>query len=356
MARLALFSLLLAATTSCAPPRRSWQPVRSTETSSYAVIWQGAPMHVAPDRSAPSLTLLSARAAREPWGRTALAPFRVLWERDGWVALETLGAPSDPHCATSPPALASMRLKLFVPSAALVPVTTREVDQSFQDGTSIHLGRGVPLEPLGNQNLFRARFGSLTTVVRLAPGEVGTRYLPSTPAPPLGRAMMLSGEALEAGVPTIAESGRVHSDHANAMPAEVIDMQGGSESRVEIRPRCGRLVVRVPFHAVGPPAGLLFGALGRDTTGDTFLEAGTPLFWGDGREAGRTSERLFLRREIAGAEGRRCFTHALRFVPPEAAAPDPSAFITLCVAARDVIDPSVPLARRLDDPAGAESR
>lgn len=348
MARVAFALLLL----SCAPARRSWQPVQTPQAVSYAVIWQGAPLHVAPSPSAPAVRLMSDRASQQPWGRTALSPFRVLWERDGWIALETLGEPDASHCAPAPPALRPMRLKLFVPTAALVPVTTREIHQEFPDGTELHLARGVPLEPLGSRDLYRARMGELTTVVRLSPGEVGTRYQPSEPLAPLPIELMLGGDALAAGVPTLAGSGRVHADHAVALPAAMVDMQGGSESRVEIRPRCGRLVVRVPFQAVGPPSGLVLGSFRGGASGDTWIEAGAPITWGSGDEAGVASERVFVTREVEGGAGTRCFAHALRYVPENEAAPDPSAFITVCARERDVVDPSVPPSRRLDDPAG----
>jgi len=177
-ATLALGVALLAC--ACGPQRRQWRPPEGAARegpSSYGVVPVGADFFIAPDPRAPTVPLASPATARAPWLSEEVVAVRVIGERRGWVAVETLGDDGDAHCAAPRPALRGLRLRLYVHARALGAVTVREVDQSFPDGTSVHLARGVPLTGAGAGRLFRARMGDLTTniaeqVIYLVTGEV----------------------------------------------------------------------------------------------------------------------------------------------------------------------------------------
>ena len=325
--------LLLAS--SCAPRRIQWQPREVPEaqrTSSFAVVWAGARFHTAPSADAPVVSLAPGGDPREPWARDTFIALRVISERAGWTTLETLGVDQGAHCAPARPALRPLRLRVHVTSRALVRVTVRDIDQPFQDGTSVALSRGVPLEPLGRGGLYRARLGSMSTVVRLEPSAVGTRYLPSEPDGASASAVgTLSDGALRAGIPIVGQTGRIHSSAHRPIPIWAVEPRG-SESVVELRTRCSRLRARVPAHLVGD------GWSSSDAVtptapaaGPPSVRAGAPMFWEDGAEAGVVTEPLGLSDEVEGRGATRCFR---RLTHTDSTNP-----ITLCFRAEDVVDP-----------------
>lgn len=375
----------------CAPRRRAWHPTvdphayaaSALAASAYAVVWRGAPLHVAPDRSAPAISLLGPDLSREPWAHAAFTPFRLISEQAGWVELETLGAPATEHCAPGIERLEPFRLRFFVPREALMTVTTREASQRFADGTSITLSRGVPLERVGGE-MWRARMGSVSAAVRLGGADIGTRYLPSAPIDRSPRALTLSADAVAAGVPILGQTGRLEGERGEPLPVYATHGRGASELLVELRPSCARIEVRVPAHVVvetgtGPlverraldsdgavpePPGSYGGtpeSIPENTPESTpentpesnlentpVVEPGAPVFLRDGRRAGVVAHRTGLAEELAARAERRCFRVALREVPE--GTEDEAAWLELCFDRRDVVDPGAGIGTRLDAP------
>jgi len=230
-----------------------------------------------------------------------------------------------------------------------VPVTTREVEQTFPDDTSIELSRGVPLDPLGSTGLFRAHLGGVSTVLRLDAGDVGTRYLPSPPLPHPDTTRVLSSDALAADVPILGETGRLEGEREGSLDVYEATSRGNSELFVEVRPRCARAVVRVPAHVVTEVSGRISGREAEEPSTPPLVRAGATVYWSDGREAGTVASRADPGEEVERHGDRRCFRRAVRPVPPEASS-DPSAAVVLCFDRRDVIDPDVGPAELLDAP------
>lgn len=346
MRRAALALALLAV--ACGPQRRQWRPPDDAPqgaATSFAVVPAGADFYIAPDPRAPTVSLTSPGTARAPWLSDEVVAVRVIGERRGWVAIETLGEPGEAHCAPARPALLPLRLRLYVHARALGAVTVREVDQSFDDGTAVHLARGVPLTGAGHGRLFRAQMGDVTAVVRLDTSAVGTRYLPSAPAERDEPEGWLAADALHAGVPILGQTGRVQSSAAHAdAPVYAIEA-GGSEARVELRPRCGRLRVRVPAHVVRAPDSVVLGEHTPSPPAPPFAEAGTALYWPGGREAGTVTARIGLGPEEVGESTatHRCFARALHA--------SAEASVVLCVR-RDAVDEPGAAARGLAAPGG----
>ncbi|MEZ4336131.1 MAG: hypothetical protein R3B82_05840 [Sandaracinaceae bacterium] len=297
----------------CGPQRVRWEPQPTTpDASSFGLVWVGTPFHLAPDPRAPTVSLAPPGAALAPWLGDTFVPVRVLAERRGWARVETLGPDAAAHCVPEAPGIRPFRLRLYIESRALSQLTVREVGQRFDDGTSAWIARGVPLERLPQPGFFRIRLGEMSTVLRLEPSAVGTRYLPSEPrpeaGPPAGR---LSYDALRAGVPVLGQTGRVHSSVAadDVLLTSVEPL--GAEALVTMTPRCAELRVRVPIHLVGGPADLLSGTATPEAPTAPFVEPGTPIFWPGGREAGTVVERIGLDHEVEGDAERRCFGRAL---------------------------------------------
>jgi hypothetical protein len=332
----------------CGASRRAWQPppvpVGAASPAAFAVVRLSQPLSLAPSREAPTVWGVAPETLYGGTAEPTYAVVRVLGEEGDWVALETLGEPSEAHCAPDVRGLEPFRLRLFVPTSALVPVTQREVTQALDDGTRIELGRGAPLEAL-ERDLYRVRVDGLRTVLRLTRADVGTRYLPSAPRETAPSRRALRPEVLASAVPIVGRTGRVDAALPLAFPVHAEDPRGG-ETRVELRPRCGRLVVRVPSHAVmdveptvpEPPAVV--------ATAGPRVPAGTPVHWRDGRQAGVVTHEVVLSRELAPSGRRRCFAHALRPATPA----DPAPELELCFDRGSIRDPEVGPARRLDAP------
>ncbi len=336
--------------TACGPARRAWQPppvpVDAAAPAAFAVVLLSQPLSTAPSSEAPAVwgtspVALYGGGAPEP----SFAVVRVLGTEGDWVAVETLGEPSEAHCVPGVEGLEAFRLRLFARSSALVPVTQREVVQQLDDGTRVALGRGAPLEPLPQRDFYRARLGVLRTVLRVDRASVGTRYLPSAPVTLEPTPRVLSPDVLPAALPILGRTGRVDAALPVAYPVHDEGVRGG-ESFVELRARCGRLVVRVPSHAVvdAPPADPP-APDASPRTGPT-VRAGTIVHWRDGRAAGVTTRTVQLGAEFAPSGRRRCFAHALRPITPA----DPSPELELCIDRGAVDEPGIGAAHRLDPP------
>jgi hypothetical protein len=344
----------------CAPARRTWQPTvtpGALTASAYVVVWRGAPLHVAPDRTAPAISLLGPTPSGEPWAHAAFTPFRLVREERGWVELETLGEPASTHCAPAIAPLESFRLRFFVPREALMTVTARESSQRFSDGTSISLSRGVPLERVGGE-MWRARMGTVSAVVRLASADLGTRYLPSAPVDRSTRAVTLSADAVAAGVPILGQTGRLEGERGEPLPVYATHGRGASELLVELRPPCARVEVRVPAHVVMDDEAAREADVSSAAEAEVpeapghasgpSVEPGAAITFRDGRAAGVVARRTNLLSELAPREARRCFRVELRDIPE--GTEDEAAWLELCFDRRVVMDPGAGVAARLDAP------
>lgn len=329
------WALALALLASCGRPSRvPWQPAQPSRVDgprAFAVVWAGADFHVAPDASAPTVPLMPPSRAREPWARDTFMAFRIVGEADGWVTVETLGSGGEAHCTAERPALSPFHLRLHVTSRSLVPVTVREVTQTFDDGTAVRLARGVPLESIGRGRLFRARLGQLSTVVRLDPRDVGTRYLPSEPPEAVPMQGLLSAETLRAGVPIVGRTGRVQSSEIRTDVVVHARERRDADEIVELRPRCARLSVRVPARVVREPAGLLSGRVTGPSDAPPYVDRGARIFWPDGRDAGVITRRVTAGEEVGSEGDLRCFARALHF--------DAEPSVVLCFARAAVVTP-----------------
>jgi hypothetical protein len=351
--------LVTVALSGCRGPRRAWVPLAPASTpallESFGVIALSTPLSTAPDRAA--LGFWGAVPSRvgvtqEP----TYAAVRLVGGDAAWVEVETLSEPGrEPgreHCVDGIAGLEPFRLRLFVPGSALVPVTQREIAREFADGTRVELARGVPIGVLGRGTVQQVRLGALRVPVELGPMDVGVRYLPSEPQDESPSRRVLRGELLAAGVPVLGESGRVESVEARDVPVYA-EVPRGSERSVELRPRCGRLVLRVPAHGVGDAAPILRPegdleerAGAAETPPAKVVSAGARVYWRDGRDAGVVARDVTLGDELEGSSGRRCFARALR----PASEADPSPTLELCFDRHAVVDAGVGLARRLDAP------
>ncbi|MGE3636717.1 MAG: hypothetical protein AB7P00_42840, partial [Sandaracinaceae bacterium] len=315
-----------------------------------AVVSMDTPLYAAPSRGATQVHLLPAfLRGREPrsYRMTAL---RVLGEVDGWVELETPGELERAPCVSSIERLRPFRIRLFARADALLPVTAREVTQTFADDTAITLDRGVPLEPLPGTPLYRALLGNLSAVIRLAGPEVSTRYFPSepraeVPTPNEG----VPTDVLARGALILGETGRVEVNEPDLfVPVYGARERGTGERILELRTACAVVFARAPSDA---PASGLLGVLSSTPDSEPpqiVLRAGASLSWPDGSPAGEMLERVELARRLASRGDRRCFAVPVR--DHVLTDDDDDATIELCTDAAHALDPTRGPADALDAP------
>jgi TonB family protein len=103
----------------------------------------------------------------------------VIGERDGRVELETLGSEAGKHaCAGTFSGLGDFRLRFYLPSRAdLLPVSTKEHEHAFADGTKVRLAPGIPVPPGSTELVVR---GTPVTVT-IPADRLGPSYVPGQP-------------------------------------------------------------------------------------------------------------------------------------------------------------------------------
>ena len=348
---LVCLSLALGLTSACGPRRARWRPtptpVGPTGGSLHgpagqlteAVVWSGARFLVSPREGATAISLAPAASALEPWLRDTFLSVRVVEQRGDFITIETAGDPARCSARRQAAAPGALQLRLHVPAGALAQVTTREITQRFEDGTELTLRRGVPVEQLGRDLLYRVQPGSVSFVVRLNPSDVGTRFLPSEEPEPIGLSRgSLSAEHLRAGTPSLGGTGAVHSTAGTAIAVWAAEPRAAS-SLVQLRPACAELTVLVPQDAVGPPIEMSPPEPSPPPRAPYAL-ADTTATWRGGAPAGVVVSPLNLGEERAEDGGARCFLHRLS----ESATP-----LELCFPRARIVD-AHPRGRALSAP------
>ncbi|HET6582463.1 MAG TPA: AgmX/PglI C-terminal domain-containing protein, partial [Nannocystaceae bacterium] len=328
------------AATPTAPPREP--PPRG-----FALVRGGADLFSKPDASAKigALPIAKATAPSDP----ALAPVPptgtvvvVVGAHDDFIAVETL-VDANQHCASGLATWSDLRVGLFVRRADLLRVTTKKVEHTFADGTSVAVDAGAPIgdTPSGaGEHVVDA--GGVALELPLPADAIGVFYEP-TRRPWDSGADRVRGDALAYG------GGRPLG------PAAALDRDGNGVIARERKPaEDGRALVRVgsrcatvwaladataiePFelhsglYAMkgGTSAGIL-GLIGSAGGGGLELEirAGAALTWPDGRPAG-VAERAITSTHAPRIDGARSCL-AVPFALDDATGPE------LCVATADV--------------------
>jgi len=313
----------------------------------------------------------------------------VVGEQDGRLVVETLAAePPEHHCAATLDGLGDFRLRLYLASSDLLPVTTHDFEHEFGDGTKIRLTRGVPV-PQGAAELV-VRGTSLK--VEVPTEELGRYYEPGEPLPatdPKGSIRSLAGHSLTYGGQALAED-ELFSESGELNHYGVVAK--GSDTLVTVRNPCAEIVALVSTERMSAPpplakhfspeaaaeaAGILgrmddesghflaspYGAafaVGNDDedvwggltgtevggfagivgAGTTYeVKAGAAILWSDGSSAGQVLSNHSFSVAPRDLEGRSCFDVALSKDQPSA--------VTLCFARTDVSEVASPTAMGL---------
>ncbi|MEM7157159.1 MAG: AgmX/PglI C-terminal domain-containing protein [Myxococcota bacterium] len=186
----------------------------------------------------------------------------VVGAKDGRLAVELLSTnPLEHHCTASLKGLEDFRLRMYMASDDLLPVLAKDFSKKYEDGTELHVSRGVPLgEVVGPQDI-----SVLGTTVRVDVGadSIGLYYEPGTARELAGNTSSLppkDGHSLLYGSNILAEKGLHETGYGLAVYG--VEAATSGYSRVKLRNRCVEVVAQVSderLHAPPPtvPSGVL---------------------------------------------------------------------------------------------------
>lgn len=282
--------------------------------SGYALIWYDAELFAAPDPAA----ILSRRADAAERYTSMMDRFPVAIVRDAGAFLEvrSLGLRDrEEHCGfrSSQPAYSAMLgelpgltfpgydLRMFVRRRDFVPVLGSQYADSNEDGSSILLAAGTPVEP--NKEALGVRVRSRWFPIYTVPVDLDLSYeLAAIPEPDGGLYDRCDESAKGRLLGQRVSVGEVAGSWNPRCSIEESD--DGERLRVILQDRCARLEMVVDQDP-RPKAGV--GGLGtigsRSPEVETWtVHAGTAVFWRDGTSAGtkRTTETTEARPEVVG--------------------------------------------------------
>lgn len=283
--------------------------------SGYALLWYDAELFATPDPAAN----LSRRAEAAERYTSMKDRFPVAIVRDGGTFLEVrnLGLRDrGEHCGfeSSQPAYSAMLgefpgltfsgydLRMFVRRRDIVPVLGAQYADSNEDGSSILLAAGTPVEP--NQEALGVRVRSRWFPIYTVPVDLDLSYeLAAIPEPEGGLYDRCDESAKGRLLGQRVSVGDVSGSWTPRCSIEESD--DGEQLRVILQDRCARLEMMLDEDP-RPRAGA--GGLGTIGSRPSDIEhwtvqAGTAVFWRDGTLAGtkRTTETTAARPEVVGA-------------------------------------------------------
>ena len=274
-----------------------------------------------------------ARSLRSPPADGAPEPMIArLLTVDGDRALLEVG-PGDErvHCLADTPWSDRWRLRLWVDRAALLPVTTAPIQQTFADGTAIDLRPGALITAQG------LWVDGVLLPTTPAPSVVGDRYRALPPPAPRGDAAAWIDDGTQLsldGRPLPRPPQAWFGDPRRPVQAVLAATDG---ERVRLDSVCGSVTLgaqgRDPdVRGLGGIVGGLMGNMSQDAE-QTRIQAGTPLVWPDGAPAGvlLTAHLLPTAELTPRADGRQCFDLELDWL--DAGPADfPDRHLNVCVA------------------------
>ncbi len=336
-------------------------PATGTGASTrYAIIPRGAPLRTTPDVEAP-IVLMPAHAdfpnnspVRGPSRGTVVT---VVGADGDFIEVETLVADPQWHCEGILDQLVDLRLRLYVPRDAPLWVTTRPVQHTAADGSTVRLPVGVPLRRADRPtDGWIASALGVRVQLPLPAEAVGRSYTAPPPPPsPVERGVLspdahleydgrsIHGRAMLLGQGTTIYGDRHDDDDGRLVMVrnECIEIEARTEAapaRLDRRTQAPRrreagpsLPVSIVGGAAADPAlvdeydarGSVWAGLPREH----HVRSGTTIYWRDGRVAGEVVRDHAWHQDPETEGSRPCFWKSLTA---------DERYVELCFDARDV--------------------
>jgi hypothetical protein len=318
----------------------------SEESIEYVLLYRDAALHEAPDAEGRTHRAFAAdREAASDAGVPRLLA-RVVADHGRWVEIEPAYHYTSICGAQEFLQGAGVTLRFFVARTDLAATVRRPVTVRHDDGTSVELRPGIPLEPVGGRRDRYLVFDEdLRFEVELSSQDVGhvfaaaddfeSRWFDGTPTKP-GSDFFLGGESVGIG------------DSDRARTVEVV-REVGDQYLVSLNRACTNLVVAIDATDLDPSREVFaYGSCcarsgtirGYGFAGSTYLaESGTPVYWPGGGRAGITTQSMRFGERLYDGHNTFCMSTVLvDNALHEAALPDEDQTVHFCL--RDV-DPDL---------------
>lgn len=238
-------------------------------------------------------------------------------------------------CAPLQPELAHVRVRLWVPRDALVPVLDHPITVQLDEHAEITLSPGVPAFATAVEDEFHVRASGITLKVKLPAVPTARWHAPGRQTDATGAVgtlgawygMTLAGKTFPPMGPAGRQLGQLYGDAAGTTWIFADEIEDG-EARVRVKNRCLEVggVVVTDSRSPAPSAGATPAASRRRLLDrPPAILAGTTLRWEDGTAAGVTVAPVTF-----GGTPRKQGEDVCFGVTAEAGAPE------LCASATDV--------------------
>jgi len=288
---------------SVAPPASAAEPAPDEEAGSFVIVDRAAWLHLAPEDGAARLRAAPLDAAPEHAASPSLVLLRRGPPRNGFLPVKVIShsapeheqfgaAPPDQappewsHCYVQPPILAQAQIDAWVRVDDLLPVLTRDVDLTLEDGTRVQLAKGLSVT--GSRGRLRVRGIHMDIVLDTLPrGATATAY--NRTEPPAQR--LLIAEQAGTGSWMVQPTWSVLLDARGDQVLPKRNTADRGEAVDVLRDRC----IRVAFPAaVGPVPRVDESALRGPVTYPIWAERGAAIRLERGTPLGRTGDNLVL--------------------------------------------------------------
>jgi hypothetical protein len=256
----------------------------------------------------------------------AALAFRRVGVRGDWVELETVTAP-ERHCAESLVAPAGVRLRLFAPTFALVPVVSHAARVSGPEGTYT-LGVGLPVRESDDRSSVEIAHAGLRVNVTALP-ETARVYGPAFAEPPRERA-----ERLRPGTRATLPNGAFIEVERDPPVYVLVRNPSAQGARVVVSTPCVWFDANVPSESVLPTMEVEVPERASVRLPRWVVRAGARLSWPDGSPAGRTTAAVTVTDEGRTDGARRCVHVPLRL--SRSVGERASSDVEVCASADDV--------------------
>jgi len=313
-------------------PKGNVEPV--PEVPRYALVRPDTPLRTAPaaDPMNPWRSLdATAADAERGYGWTL---WRVVSEGEGWTGIESVPRTDpDAFCVAAFDPLEGLAVTLWVPTASLGTLTTRQVTQVYTDGTGWQLSAGLPVVVSPNGSAVVRIGGGLSLLLPEAPADLGTTFPPTPPLPPVaGLPVVVPDDNIVPLGPAAALGfDRIHEPL-------ILEEKANLDGLAVAATRCAKIVAPLK------PADVAVDRLGWNAhDGPPLASAagGAVAYWPSGTVAGRVVTDRPFDVEVESAKGRRCFLVDLVKWRPEEESPAPDQILTLCFDGTDILEEDV---------------
>lgn len=277
-------------------------------SGSFVVLRAGTRLFRRPSDEAPSFVF----APQQSTSFDDFRSFEVVGRQGHWIRIRNVpDTMPKRHCARGWEDLNHFAIELWVREVDVQRVTVKPVFAEFDDGTSVMLAAGTPVDPHDAEQWTALGLGA-SARLPLRRADVGTSYRPGALYAPDGSFMDADTKLELGGIPIDTRP----LMHGRSIRGDE-DVRRDDGTLVTVGTRCAELKVLARGEKVPPEvvesemeARTAAAADVEPFEGRWLFEAGAEVFWRDGQPAGKLVEAHAFHSPPSVDSDRRCFEHA----------------------------------------------